>query len=45
MEILLAVAAWIGISGILAAGWARFFRKAGPTPRQHASGRQHRDVA
>jgi hypothetical protein len=36
MGILLAIAAWFGLAGVLAAGWARFFRKVGPVPLPHS---------
>jgi hypothetical protein len=32
MGILLALIAWVGLAGIIAAGWSRFFRRAGSTP-------------
>lgn len=36
MGILLAIVAWFGLAGVLAAGWTRFFRKVGPVPVPHS---------
>jgi hypothetical protein len=45
MGILLGIAAWFGLAGVLAAGWARFFRRVGPTPRLEGIDWHRRDVA
>jgi hypothetical protein len=32
MSILVALAAWFGLAGLVALGWSRFHRHVGPTP-------------